>query len=135
MTRMTDERIDGPDTAYFLHRARQVLDNLPAAFREQLTDIVLEVEEFATPDQLAAVDLNDKWELSGLYHGRPLPAQSIWYASDLPPKISLFRQPLLAEWQETGVRLDDLIRHVTIHEAGHHFGFSDEDMHLLEEEG
>lgn len=131
---MTERLLDGPDAAYFMRRARQVLDNLPAAFREQLTNIVLEVEEFATPEQLASVELADKWELSGLYHGRPLPEQSIWHISDLPPRISLFRQPLLAEWRETGVELDDLIRHVTIHEAGHHFGFSDEDMHLLEEE-
>ena len=132
---MTEQRIDGPDKAYFTQVARAVLAGLPAQFREQLTDIVLEVEEFATPEQLAAVDLSDRWTLSGLYHGRPVPEQSIWYASDLPPKISLFRQPLLAEWRQTGVRLDDLIRHVTIHEAGHHFGFSDEDMHRLEEEG
>lgn len=132
---MHEQSVVGPDAAYFLGRARHVLDNLPKAFRERLADIVLEVEEFATPEQLAAVDLADRWELSGLYEGRPLPEQSIWNAGDLPPTITLFRQPLLLEWRETGVALDDLIRHVTIHEAGHHFGFSDEDMHLLEEEG
>jgi predicted Zn-dependent protease with MMP-like domain len=52
-----------------------------------------------------------------------------------PPKITLFRQPLPVDWEESDVGLDELIRHVTIHEAGHHFGFSDDDMHLLEEQG
>ena len=134
MSRMDTFVLDGPDASYFMARARDVLDALPAQFREQLADVVLEVAEFATSEQLAAVDLADKWDLSGLYHGRPLPDQSVWSSGDLPPTISLFRQPLLAEWRDTGVRLDDLIRHVTIHEAGHHFGFSDEDMHWLEEE-
>ncbi len=134
MSSMDTPLLHGPDAAYFMAQARAVLDALPAHFRAQLTDIALEVAEFATADQLAAVGLADKWELSGLYHGRPLPDQSIWSSGDLPPTISLFRQPLLAEWHETRVELDDLIRHVTIHEAGHHFGFSDDDMHWLEEE-
>ena len=51
----------------------------------------------------------------------------------MPPRIWLFREPLFAEWHETGVRMDDLVRHVVVHEAGHHFGFSDDDMHWLEE--
>lgn len=131
---MFERSIDGPDAAYFLHRADRVLAGLPAAFRDGLSQIVLKVEDFATAEQLASVDVDDKWDLSGLYEGRPIPEQSVWSAGDLPPTITLFRQPLLLERRETGVDLDDLIRHVTIHEAGHHFGFSDEDMHLLEEE-
>ncbi|MBO6526903.1 metallopeptidase family protein [Erythrobacter sp.] len=107
---------------------------LPAQFREQMGDVVLQVEEFATPEQLASVDLDDAWHLSGLYEGAPLPDQSIWESGRMPPRIWLFRRPLIAEWRETGVRMDHLVRHVVVHEAGHHFGFSDDDMHWLEDE-
>jgi predicted Zn-dependent protease with MMP-like domain len=122
------------DAPYFEAEARRVLRTLPGMFGEQLREVVLEIAEFATAEQLAAVDLKNRWELTGLYEGRPLPDQSIWSSGDMPPRISLFRQPLLAEWRETGVDLAALIRHVVIHEAGHHFGFSDEDMHRLEDE-
>ncbi|TCD05048.1 metallopeptidase family protein [Erythrobacteraceae bacterium CFH 75059] len=132
---MIKDLLHGPDAVYFMRRAQAVLAGLPQPFRAPLAQVVLEVEEFATAEQLASVGLDDPWDLSGLYEGRPLPDQSIWASGDLPPRISLFRQPMLLEQQETGVDLDDLIRHVTIHEAGHHFGFSDDDMHLLEEEG
>lgn len=94
----------------------------------------MQIEEFATPEQLASVDLTNKWTLSGLYEGEPLPDQSIWASHHMPPRIWLFRRPLIAEWRQTGVRMDDLVRHVVVHEAGHHFGFSDDDMHWLEDQ-
>lgn len=115
--------------------AEQVLCELPAHFRSELERAVMRVVDFATAEQLASVDLDDKWHLSGLYEGRPISEASIWESGELPPRIWLFRQPLLAEMRETGVRLEDLVRHVVIHEAGHHFGFSDDDMHRLEDEG
>ena len=114
--------------------AESVLRALPSQFRDDLADVVLRVAEFATPQQLAAVNLDDRWELSGLYEGQPLPDQSVWETGRMPPRIWLFRQPLIAEWRETGVRMDDLVRHVVVHEAGHHFGFSDDDMHRLEDQ-
>lgn len=124
----------GPTQQQMQAMAQGVLNNLPAQFRDQLGDVVLQVEDFATPEQLAAVGLTNKWQLSGLYQGEALPHQSIWATHRMPPRIWLFRMPLIAEWQETGVRMDDLVRHVVIHEAGHHFGFSDDDMHRLEDQ-
>jgi len=114
--------------------AEAALRSLPPQFGEDLADVVLSVVDFATPEQLAAVDLDDRWQLSGLYEGQPLPDQSVWESGRMPPRIWLFRQPLIAEWRETGVRMDDLVRHVVVHEAGHHFGFSDDDMHWLEDQ-
>ena len=114
--------------------AEAVVRTLPSEFREQMRDIVLQVEDFATPEQLAAVDLSDKWELTGLYEGEALPDRSIWSSGRMPARIWLFREPLIAEWRATGVQMDDLVRHVVVHEAGHHFGFSDDDMHRLEDE-
>jgi predicted Zn-dependent protease with MMP-like domain len=122
-----------PSPAEFEKAAREVLGRLPQAFREHLADVVLRVEEFASAEQLAAVGMEDRWELTGLYEGVSLPEQSQWDHERMPPVISLFRQPLLAEMRETGVGFAELVRHVVIHEAGHHFGFSDEDMHALED--
>ena len=113
--------------------AGTALRALPAEFREHVTDVVVKVEEFATREEFESVGLDNRWELTGLYEGRPLSERSIWDAGEMPAIVTLFRQPLLREWRESGVRLDDLVRHVVIHELGHHFGFSDETMHLLED--
>ena len=126
-------RLDGPSPAEFETAARQVLARLPAEFREQLASVALRIDEFASTEQLAAVDIADPWGLSGLYEGVPLTEQSSWSSGDMPPIISLFRQPLLLEMHETGVGFAELVKHVVIHEAGHHFGFSDDDMHALED--
>ena len=122
------------DSAAMQRMAERALATLPDQFRVDLADIVLRVVDFATPEQLAAVDLENKWHLSGLYEGQPVHDQSVWESGRMPPRIWLFRRPLIAEWRETGVRMDDLVRHVVIHEAGHHFGFSDDDMHRLEDQ-
>jgi predicted Zn-dependent protease with MMP-like domain len=122
-----------PSTADFENAARAVLRRLPREFRDHLADVVLKIEEFASDEQLAAVGMDDRWSLTGLYEGIALPEQSQWDYERMPPVISLFRQPLLAEMHETGVGFAELVRHVVIHEAGHHFGFSDEDMHALED--
>ena len=128
------QETSAPSIADMQAMAETALAALPAEFREQLGDIVLRVVDFATAEQLASVDLTDRWHLSGLYEGEPLPERSIWESGRMPPRIWLFREPLIAEWRETGVNMDDLVRHVVVHEAGHHFGFSDEDMHDLEDE-
>lgn len=117
----------------FEETARAVLRRLPQPFRAHLEDVVLRIAEFASAEQLAAVGMEDRWELTGLYEGIALPEQSQWDHERMPPMISLFRQPLLAEMRETGVGFVELVRHVVIHEAGHHFGFSDDDMHALED--
>ena len=108
------------------------MSRMPAAFRDQLHDVVLRVEEFAQPEQLRAVGMTDQWQLTGLYEGVAITQRSQWESNGLPAVITLFRQPLLAEMQDTGVSFTALIRHVVIHEAGHHFGLSDDDMHALE---
>lgn len=121
-----------PSAAEFETLARAMLRRLPSPFREHLEDVVLRIEEFASVEQLAGVGMEDPYELAGLYEGIALPDQSQWDHERMPPVISLFRQPLLAEMEETGVELFELVRHVVIHEAGHHFGLSDEDMDALE---
>ena len=126
--------LHSPDAATFQHLAREALDRLPEPFREHLADIVIRIEEFADRETLNAMEIDDPWELTGLYQGRPLGEQSVWTTGDMPPMITLYRAPLLQEWRETGVELADLVNHVVVHEVGHHFGLSDEDMHRIEDE-
>ena len=123
-----------PDAAALETMAGEVLSRLPEPFARHLGDIVVKVEQFADAETLDALGIENEWELTGLYHGRPLDQQSVWSSGDMPPIVTLYRQPLLAEWSETGVRLDALIAHVVIHEIGHHFGLSDDDMHALEDQ-
>ena len=124
--------MDAPDTAKFEILAHRALAALPDPFRAWLDGVVLRVEEFADAETLAALDLADRWDLTGLYHGRPVGEQSVWESGELPPTITLYRQPLLREWRETGVDLTDLVTHVVVHEVGHHFGLSDDEMHAIE---
>ena len=113
--------------------ARATIDRLPDAFAAHLDGVVLLVEEWPDEEALAAVGLEDPIELTGLYHGRPIGEKSSLDSGALPDRIHLYRQPILAEWCEGGERLDTLVAHVVIHEIGHHFGLSDDDMHALEE--
>lgn len=123
-----------PDAATFDRLARAAIARLPAVFRQHLDGVTVRVEEFADGETLEALGMDDAWELTGLYHGRPLGEQSIWTSGELPPVISLYRRPLIAEWEETGVDLEDLITHVIVHEVGHHFGLSDEEMEAIEDD-
>ena len=122
-----------PSPDEFERAAIRTITRLPDEFRKHLAEVVLRIEEFASAEQLASVGIASRWKLTGLYEGVPLPEQSLWDVPHMPPAISLFRQPLLREMEETGVAFEALVRHVVIHEAGHHFGFSDEDMHALED--
>ena len=112
--------------------AREALDRLPEPFAGHLQGVVLRVEDFASDDLLDQLDIEDPFELTGLYSGRPAELESM--TGDLPPMIHLFRRPILDEWGDGGVTLEDLVIHVVIHEAGHHFGLSDDDMEWLEAE-
>lgn len=123
----------GPTREQLQRMAEAVVHGLPEKFRQQMGEIVMRVEDFATAEQLESVELMSKWELTGLYEGVALTERSVWESHRMPARIWLFREPLIAEWRDTGVRMDDLVRHVVIHEAGHHFGFSDDDMHWLED--
>ncbi|VWX54994.1 metallopeptidase family protein [Novosphingobium sp. 9U] len=121
-----------PDAAALEALAHEAFARIPEPFARHLEGIRVLVEEFADDETLAAVGLNDPWELSGVYQGYAMDKESVWSSGHMPPVIRLFRQPLLAEWCETGVALGDLVTHVVVHEVGHHFGLTDEQMHALE---
>jgi len=123
-----------PDAAAIERLAEAAIARLPADFRRHLTNVVLRIEDFADEDVLKGLGIEDPFDLTGLYSGRSMREQSSWASGELPPMIHLYRGPLLDEWVETGVSLEALITHVIVHEIGHHFGFSDADMHAIEEQ-
>jgi predicted Zn-dependent protease with MMP-like domain len=121
-----------PDAAAIDAMARATMARLPEPFRLHLGDVVLRVEEFADEATLDELGIDDPFALSGLYRGRPVGLKSVEDSGALPDMIHLYRRPILDEWAETGVTLEALVAHVLIHEVGHHFGLSDDDMHALE---
>lgn len=129
---MTGMIFNAPDAETLELLSREALSRLPEEFLPYLTDIVIRVEEYADPEQLASVGLTDPRRLVGLYRGHPVSKQSIWASGTLPPTIFVFRQPLLARWRQTGAPLEAVVNHLIVHEVGHHFGLSDEEMHALE---
>jgi predicted Zn-dependent protease with MMP-like domain len=114
--------------------ARATLERLPSPFAESLGDVVLLVEEVANAETARRVGLSHPMQLSGLYEGISLNRQSVSHSGTLPERITLYSRPILAEWQSTRFSLQQIVSHIVIHEVGHHFGFSDEDMHALERE-
>jgi predicted Zn-dependent protease with MMP-like domain len=121
-----------PDAETIEALARAALARLPEVFRQYLGDVVLRVEEFADDETLDALGLEDPFQLSGLYRGRPVGEKSVGDSGALPDMIFLYRRALLDEWIESGETLEALVTHVLVHEIGHHFGLSDDDMHALE---
>ena len=130
------ERLHGrmPSAADIEAIARRTLDRLPSPFAESLGEVVLFIEEVGNPDTARRLRLGHPMQLSGLYEGIPLHRQSVQQSGAMPERITLYRRPILAEWQSTRFSLEQLVSHTVIHEVGHHFGFSDDDMHALEDE-
>ena len=125
-------RMRAPDADMIEAIARAALARLPEPFARHLDGVVLRIEEFADDEVLAELGIDDPFDLSGLYSGRPIGDKSSIDSGALPDMIHLYRRPLLDEWAEGGETLEALVGHVLIHEVGHHFGLSDADMHALE---
>ena len=131
---MRERQTFAPDSAEIERLAEAAIARMPEGFRRHLRGVVLRVDDFAEDEVLEQLGIDNPFELSGLYSGRSLDKQSVWSSGELPPMIHLYRRALLDEWVETGVSLEELITHVIVHEAGHHFGLSDEEMHAIEEQ-
>lgn len=134
MTKPDWRRAAPPSLEEFEEMARAAFDALPAEFRAMCGNVVIAVEDFATKDILDDLGIDDPFELTGLYEGVDVTEKSISDPVALPDHVRLYRRPILEEWSERGdVELDALITHVLVHEIGHHFGLSDDDMHVIEE--
>ena len=112
--------------------ARKVFAGLPIKFRSLCDGLVIRVEDFAPDDVLDDLDIENEFDLMGLFEGVGLPFRSENAPVQLPNMISLYRRPILDYWAERDETLGAVIAHVLIHEIGHHFGMSDEDMEAIE---
>ncbi|HEY1431332.1 MAG TPA: metallopeptidase family protein [Stellaceae bacterium] len=123
-----------PSLADLEKLAQDALDTIPGRLKRHLGPVVIRVEEFPDEETEEAMGLDSPFDILGLYQGIALPHKSF---SDPRPDfdmVFLYRRPILDYWCETGEDLSRIVRHVLIHEIGHHFGFSDEDMARIEKE-
>ncbi|MEL6792315.1 MAG: metallopeptidase family protein [Pseudomonadota bacterium] len=122
-----------PDLADFTEMANAAFAALPKAFRDRCGDVLIRVDDFADEDTLRTMEIEDPFELTGLYHGVDLTAKSEMDLSPEPDRVFLYRRPILDEWAERGdVGLYELVNHVLVHEIAHHFGLTDEEIEAIE---
>jgi predicted Zn-dependent protease with MMP-like domain len=115
--------------------AEQALATIPEELRQHVGNVVLRVDDFPDEEVERDMELESPFDLLGLYRGVDMLHKSV---NDPVPNVDmifLYRRPLLDYWCETGEDLASVVRHVLIHEIGHHFGFSDDDMERLERDG
>lgn len=125
---------EAPNAAVIEAMAVASVEALPKKFRDHARAVVIQVEEFAGDDILADLEIDDPFELTGLYDGVPLTEKSVSDQRGQPDAIWLYRRAILEEWIERGdVSLSDLVAHVMVHELAHHFGWSDEDIASIDE--
>jgi predicted Zn-dependent protease with MMP-like domain len=118
-----------PDLAAFEAMAMEALEALPEPWRKAALSIVIRIEDFATPEMLSELEMEDPFELTGLYDGIPLTEKSVMDQPMGPDTIWLFRRAILDEWADRGnVSLGEMVGHVLVHELAHHFGWSDADI-------
>ena len=107
---------------------------LPDAFRRLTGDVIFRVDDFASDEVLDELGIENPFELSGLYSGVHIGHRSVLDPSPGPSRIFLYRRAILDEWAERGdVTLAELVSHVLVHEIGHHFGLSDDDIDAIED--
>ncbi len=112
--------------------AREAFAGLPVKFRSLCSGLVIRVEDFAPDDVLDDLNIESEFDLMGLFQGVGLPFRSESAPVQLPNMIWLYRRPILDYWVERDETLGAVVTHVLVHEIGHHFGLSDEDMEAIE---
>jgi predicted Zn-dependent protease with MMP-like domain len=121
-----------PSLTEFDAMAAAAYRRLPAKFRALCADLVIRIEDFPTEEVLDHMQAQSEFDLLGLFQGVGLPFQSEPTSGQMPNMIWLYRRPILDYWAEHDDGLGDIITHVLVHEIGHHFGLSDDDIHAIE---
>jgi len=130
---MASSSLIPPSLADLETLAQNALATIPDALKRHLGPVVIRVDEFPDEETEDEMGLESPFDILGLYRGVALPHKSVSSVSSNIDMIFLYRRPILDYWCETGEDLAHVVRHVLIHEIGHHFGFSDEDMAHIEE--
>ena len=123
-----------PSLADLHELAAEALAQIPPELAAHVRDVVIRVEEFPDEETEREMALESPFDILGLYRGVAMTRASGMAQRSTLDMIYLYRRPILDYWCETGEALAALVRHVLIHEIGHHFGFSDEDMERLDRE-
>jgi predicted Zn-dependent protease with MMP-like domain len=124
--------LKAPSLAEFEVLATEAYSRLPERFRARCEGVVVRVEDYATEDVLDEMGIDSELELMGLFQGVGLPFQSDSEPQQMPNMVWLYRVPILLYWSEHDESLGAVITHVLVHEIGHHFGLSDDDMEDIE---
>ncbi|QIE54882.1 metallopeptidase family protein [Pikeienuella piscinae] len=125
-----------PGLDAFEKMAERAFAALPEEFRTRCSGVLIRVADFADRDTLDEMRIEDPFELTGLYCGVDLTRKSHDDFATPPDEVWLYRRPILDEWAERGdVGLFELVNHVLVHEIGHHFGLTDDEIHLIESRG
>ena len=124
-----------PSLAEMEAMAREVFEHLPRGFKTLCEGVIIRVDDFPTDEVLDELQAQTEFDLLGLFQGVGLPQQSHGDIPRLPNMIWLYRRPILDYWAEHEEALGDIVRHVLVHEIGHHFGLSDDDMADIEAQG
>jgi predicted Zn-dependent protease with MMP-like domain len=124
--------LKAPSLAEMESMAHEIFDVLPARFRDLCEGLIIRVDDFPTEEVLDEMDAESEFDLLGLFQGTGVPFRSNDDIARLPNMVWLYRRPILDYWAEHEETLGDVVRHVLIHEIGHHFGLSDDDMAEIE---
>ena len=125
-------RTKAPSLADMEALAAAAWRRLPRQFRDLCDNVVIRVEDFPTDEVLQEMDLEGPFDLLGLFQGVSIDRRSVMDPAGLPNMVYLYRRPILDYWAEHNETLGHLVTHVLVHEIGHHFGFSDDDMERIE---
>ncbi len=126
------QRIKAPSLAELEVLAGEVFRRLPRKFRDLCGGLVIQVDDFPRDEVLDEMQADSEFDLLGLFQGVGLPFRSESAAVQMPNMIWLYRRPILDYWAEHDETLGAIVRHVLVHEIGHHFGLSDADMAAIE---
>lgn len=121
-----------PSMDEFERLARAAYRALPDQFRQWTTGIMIRIEEFATDEVLDSLGIESEYDLMGLYQGVSLDRKSVSDTVTEQDVVVLYRRPILDYWAAGDEQLGDIVTHVLVHEIGHHFGLSDDDMESIE---
>jgi predicted Zn-dependent protease with MMP-like domain len=125
--------VKAPSLAELEALAGDVFKHLPRRFRDLAADVVVRVDDFPSEDVLDEMQAESEFDLLGLFQGVGLPFRSESAAVQMPNMVWLYRRPILDYWAEHDETLGAIVKHVLVHEIGHHFGLSDADMVAIEE--
>jgi predicted Zn-dependent protease with MMP-like domain len=125
--------VKAPSLAELEMLAGEVFVDLPKGFRDLCRGLVVQVDDFPSDEVLEEMQAETEFDLLGLFQGVGLPFRTESAPMQMPNMVWLYRRPILDYWAEHDETLGAIVRHVLVHEIGHHFGLSDADMEALEQ--